>query len=269
MRGLTCAAALAVLPQLAAASYAASTPARVSADRQKEYLSIDAVTIAPLGPARKLDQIPAPPPPPPPTGGTVSLDHIIDTALRIWAIIKENAPVVNVNKQYANAVPEGLSHWTQLSRWNRPFGREFSIKAVNKLGMTVVECRYLVIYSYGGRFKEASGQERGRYLTGVTVEPLKIDVKWGYRFDFTANVPNVVNVGTSEEPVAGMTVNLDWLIRTQVQHSQGTAIYFVDGNGNFASVGGPSGKKNELGNARELLRRNGNFLASPTVWSGT
>ena len=39
---------------------------------------------------------------------------------KIWNIIEKNQPVVNITTNYANAVPLGTSHWTQLQCWSKP-----------------------------------------------------------------------------------------------------------------------------------------------------
>ena len=75
----------------------------------------------------------------------------------------------------------------------------------------------------------------------MTVEPLLIEAAWGYHFSLDANVPDssIVNVGTTEAPVAAMTPQLGWVIATAIKQSQGKSIYYLQGDGVFQEVGGP------------------------------
>jgi hypothetical protein len=100
--------------------------------------------------------------------------------------------------------------------------------------MTVIDVKYQVEMTYGGSYKG-----KGRYLTGVTVAPLKVDVAWGYKFSMDATVPSVTNVGTSDDPVAALLADLHWQISTTLKDSQGTAVYYMQGTGAFREIGGP------------------------------
>jgi hypothetical protein len=54
--------------------------------------------------------------------------------------------------------------------------------------MKVVEFTYKLIYLYGGRY-----QNKGLFLTGVTVVPAQISVLWGFNFDCKVSIPTTVN----------------------------------------------------------------------------
>lgn len=193
--------------------------------------------------------------PPPPGGGEldeagIMLDQIINIGRKIWKIIEENKPVVDIKTQYAAAVPEGIKHWSQLSGWDTPAGTIYGFTAKNGYGMNVVDVRYQVLRTTGGAFKG-----KGRYLTGVTVEPLLVSVAWGYKVTITAEAPSVTNADkTGENPTAGMMLNLKWRIQTPVKDVQGTGVYYVRGDGLFVEVGGPFVKK-EVRQASSLVER--------------
>ncbi|HVE15056.1 MAG TPA: hypothetical protein VNI01_16800 [Elusimicrobiota bacterium] len=193
----------------------------------------------PAGPGSPPDQ-------PPPTGD-VGLDRIVNIASKIWQIIEENRPVVDVRTTYAAAVPEGITHWSQLSQWSAPEGTSYRLSAKNLYGVTVVDVRYKVLRQWGGRWNG-----KGRYLSGVTIAPLAIDVAWGYRVSFDAAAPSVSNVGTSEDPVASMVAELKWRVATVLKHSEGTGVYYLQGDGVFRELGGPFRKPMDEAGARAL-----------------
>lgn len=221
-------------------------PGRFTLDRST-------VRIVRVGPAPKPDA------PRLRVGALPSLDDILNTALKLWKIIEANKPVADVKTQFAAALPKGVDSARELAGWHAPEGTVYEVMAENVYGQTVVEIRYQVLRTYGGSF-----QGKGRYLTAVTVEPLLVDVAWGYRLSLDASVPDssVVNVGTHEDPVAGMMVRLGWSIVTPVQDSRGAYDYFVQGDGAFREIGGPvtrPGLKRAKETAAALSRRKVRF----------
>lgn len=179
------------------------------------------------------------PPPYDPEDPTVVLDRIINIGRKIWTIIDENKPVVDIRTQYATAVPEGITHWAQLTGWDPPAGNVYGFVAKNAYGSKMVEVRYQVLRTVGGAYKG-----KGQFLTGVTIEPLTVTVGWGYRFTMTCEVPSVTNADkTGENPTAGMMVTVKWRIQTPLKDAQGTGVYYVRGDGLFLEVGGPFARK--------------------------
>lgn len=177
---------------------------------------------------------------PPDAGGgenpTVILDQIINIGQKIWKIIVDNKPVVDVKVQYATALPEGVKSWSQMAGWSRPKGTIYELTAKNAYGGQVIKLRYQVLRTAGGNYKGV-----GKYLTAVTVEPLLVEVAWGYHFSLDASVPDstVVNVGTTESPIAAMMAQLGWRISTPIKDSQGKGLYYLQGDGLYQEVGGP------------------------------
>jgi len=172
----------------------------------------------------------------PSTGGpsAADVDKIINIGERIWKFIENNKPGVNVSSLYANAVPEGTKHWTELEGWSKPERTVYNFSAKNGNGKKVVDVSYIVLRTAGG--KKAG---KGKFLTGVTVIPLKIDVLWGYKFDMGVEVINVANVGTPEDPLAGMTINLNWTISNNFKVSRGAGVYYIQGDSHFEQVASP------------------------------
>ena len=75
----------------------------------------------------------------------------------------------------------------------------------------------------------------------MTVEPLLVEAAWGYKYTMEAAIPDtsVVNVGTTDNPVAAMMAQLAWRVQTPIKDSQGKGIYFLQGDGLFKEIGGP------------------------------
>ena len=182
---------------------------------------------------------------------TVILDQIINIGQKIWKIIVDNKPVVDVHNQYATALPKGATRWDSMGGWQAPKGTIYGLTAKNAYGITVINVRYQVLRTYGGSYKG-----KGKYLTAVTVEPLLVEVAWGYHYTMEAAVPDtsIVNVGTTENPVAAMMAQLAWRIQTPIKDSQGKGIYFLQGDGAFKEIGGPFSSKS-LDKARVNVAR--------------
>lgn len=211
-----------------------------AAQQDPKMYSIDETTIhiSKVGPTVSPSDIPGPRDG---GGGGIGdtipvLDQIVNFGQKIWKIIADNQPVVDVKTQYATALPKGASGWQDIGGWHPPVGTIYELTAKNAYGLKMINVRYQVLRTYGGSYNG-----KGRYLTAVTVEPLLVEVGWGYHFSMDASVPDtsVVNVGTSQDPVAGMMATLNWRISTVIKSSQGQGEYFLQGDGAYKEIGGP------------------------------
>ena len=180
-------------------------------------------------------------------GTVAAIDNIVNLMEKIWNIIEKNQPVVNVTTNYANAVPFGTSHWSQLQGWSKPATKKYSFSMKNGFGSEVVKVTYQVHRTHSGNF-----QGKGKFLTGVTIEPLNIVTAWGYKVTLVSEVPDstIANVGTHEDPVASMQVQLKWIVHTALKDITSKAIYYVQGDGMLEEIGTP------FKNAQEMKTRN-------------
>jgi len=207
------------------------------------------------------------PPVTPPGGGGIGddlvvIDKIVNLAKKIWDIIKENQPSIDTKTCYANAIPDGITSWTQLQQWSPPKTATYGFYAKNMYGSKTIEVVFQVVRTDGGNYKG-----KGKYLNGVSVQPLKVEASWGYKFTMAAEVPSVANVGTSEDPIASMLLRLNYKIETVVKHSEGTYVYYTQGDGAFREIGSPF-KKSALSpktgktiqDLAEKLEKNPDFL---------
>ncbi|MDO8803755.1 MAG: hypothetical protein Q7R35_04940 [Elusimicrobiota bacterium] len=161
---------------------------------------------------------------------------IINVASKIWKIIKENAPVVGVETKYAAAVPEGATSPNQLCEWKGPETYEYKFHAKNLYGGEVVTVTYKVLFAYGGKF-----DNKGAYLTGVTVVPGAINVSWGYKLFMSAFVADttIVNIGTYADPKAAMQLKLSSKIASVLKEWNGNSVYLINGGGELKEIVSP------------------------------
>jgi len=179
----------------------------------------------------------------------VIIDKIINLGQKIWSIIEANKPVVNIQTQYGTATPQGITHWSQLAGWKPPEGTVYGFSAKNAYGIKVVDVKYQVLRTYGGSYNG-----KGKYLTAVTIQPLTVDVLWGYKFNLSVEIPDssIVNVGTAQDPVAAMQPLVKWTIATAIKSSDGRSTYYVQGDGLFKELGGPFAQNYQDGVAKAI-----------------
>ena len=169
-------------------------------------------------------------------GALVSIEKIVNIASKLWQIIKDNAPVVNIDTKYATAYPQGVTSATQLAGWSRPKSYVYGFYAENLYGSVMIDVKYKVTYTYNGSYKG-----KGKYLTAVTVVPEKAQGSWGYRFQMSATVPDstIANVGTDTDPIAAMQLKLSWTMASVLKQVDGTSVYYVEGNGYYEEIASP------------------------------
>ena len=179
----------------------------------------------------------------------VIADQVVNLVDKILDLIAKNQPVVTQNIGYANAVPYGISHWTQMQGWSKPSTKQYSFTVKNKTGGNAVSVLYQVHWTHSGNY-----QGIGKYLTGVTIEPLKVTTAYGYTVDLTAEVPDstVANVGTSADPIASMQVQLKWKVHSIFSDVQEKAIYYVRGDGAMEAIGTPFNRALEQKNQEKM-----------------
>ncbi|MBI4351798.1 MAG: hypothetical protein HY550_10180 [Elusimicrobia bacterium] len=166
----------------------------------------------------------------------VTIDQIINIASKVWNVIQNNAPVVNIETKYATAYPEGVTAASQLAQWSRPKSYVYGFYAENLWGSVMIDCKYKVSMAYNGSYKG-----KGKYLTAVAVIPTTVSVGWGYKFYMSAAVPDstVANVGTHLDPVAAMQLKLSWKMATALKEIDGTSVYYVQGDGFYEEIANP------------------------------
>lgn len=161
----------------------------------------------------------------------VIVDKIINIGTKIWNVLEKGKPVANYKQQKATAVPQNITAWQQLEGWNNPKSKFYEISYKNLYGVTVAKLVYKIIYLSGGSYK---GQ--GKYIGYVSVEPQEFTTAYLYTFNVQAQVESVYNKGTSENPLAGMIININWTVSTILKKETQSYSYHIDGLGNFSAL---------------------------------
>lgn len=189
-------------------------------------------------------------------GVLVTIEKIVNIASKVWKIISDNAPVVNIDTKYATAYPQGITSAAQLANWSRPRSYVYGFYAENLYGSTTIDVKYKVTYTYNGSYKG-----KGKYLTAVTVVPEKVQVSWGYRFHMSAQVPDstIANVGSEADPKAAMQLKLNWTMATVLKEVDGTSVYYVEGDGYYEEIASPWKTPASIEAAAPLLAEGGAF----------
>ncbi|MGZ3775322.1 MAG: hypothetical protein ACXVCY_09250 [Pseudobdellovibrionaceae bacterium] len=155
----------------------------------------------------------------------VVVDEIINIGKKIFAIIEAGRPVVNLKFDNANALPKGLTCWSDLAGWKKPQSKVYNIQYFNGFNMTVVDFSYRVIFTAGGTYNGI-----GKYITNASFQPANLNVAWGFNFDASATIPSVFNTGSKAEPVAGMQMNMEWKVTNVATHIQHAESFYVSGD---------------------------------------
>ena len=161
----------------------------------------------------------------------VVVDQIINIGKKIWNIVEAGKPVVDLKMDTANALPMGVTCWSDMSGWSMPNSKVYNVEYTNGFGMSVVNFAYRVTFTAKGSVNGV-----GQYITNATFMPANVHVAWGYSFAASAEVPSVFNQGTKESPLAGMQMNMKWNVSTVVVNNTQSESYFVSGDNNLVHL---------------------------------
>ena len=101
-----------------------------------------------------------------------------------------------------------------LENWEGPASKDYTLHYANKKNKKVVEFTFRVIYTYGGSY-----QGHGKFLNNVTITPTSIKLASGYHFTFDLNTLEPINIGTKTDPIAGIQMELRWLVESSHRFS--------------------------------------------------
>ena len=164
----------------------------------------------------------------------LDLADIVNLGEQVWKVVKENEPILEAKGMTASALPMGIQCWNQLSNWSPTRSDTYEVVYKNLYGMKVVDVKFRVIYTYGGKLKG-----KGNYLTNATIRFGKVNVLWGYMFNADVEIPQVVNMGSVDNPLAGMELTLNWTVNTRpisLKKSLNSMSFFIAGDGRATRV---------------------------------
>lgn len=159
------------------------------------------------------------------------VDKIINIGQKIWNIVNKGRPVTSYTNTKASALPGNATRWDQLESWQAPRSKVVRVVHKNAYGMEVVKFTYRIMLLYGGTVKGV-----GKYIGFAAVEPVEMTSVYMYTFNAKAEVDAVYNLGTSQNPVAGMILNINWTVESFLKKSTLTHSYTLDGLGNITNL---------------------------------
>ena len=152
---------------------------------------------------------------------------IADIVFKIWDIIKSGAPIVNAEYKNVTALPNIASKkWEALTGWKPERGVVFSTSVENAFGMKTVDLEYKVQLLYGGGYKG-----KGQYIASARVVPTKVDVMWGYNLDVSVQVPTILNIASTKDPLASISMDVTYKISTMLRTYSESNNYVLQGDG--------------------------------------
>lgn len=164
-----------------------------------------------------------------PAAGGLALLDVID---RIWGIIEANKPVATLKLKSANGIPEvAKDNWQVITGWQTSRSFKVRTEATNPFGIKVVDFEYQVLMLYGGNYKG-----KGLFLLNVRAIPVDLSLKWGMNVNVSVSIPSIANVGTEEDPIAAIQLDVTMDIRTMTVHRVTTDSYQVQGDGKMINL---------------------------------
>ena len=131
----------------------------------------------------------------------VDIATIVNVALTVWDIIKENAPVINYATDYANAIPKDAG-WLDLENFTDTKYGPFGWVMKDVLNLTLVEFKFYFSYACQGSY-----EGHGKFLDNVTPSIEHIYAANGWTVNVNTTIPErPTNYGTRVDPIAGLQV---------------------------------------------------------------
>jgi hypothetical protein len=173
---------------------------------------------------------------------------IVNGGVQAWNVINSGAPDASLSSSYASAIPGFSFNWANYSGWKKKeIIRTYTV--TNLMQVDVIKITYAVSFFYNGQNLSTARAEaaalpgtvrvdsvKGHYITNFTVRPLAMNVKWGWKFSLNVRMSDPMNVGTSDDPVAQMQADLNYIVSTPFSTNGAMWTYAIDGLGNFKDL---------------------------------
>lgn len=162
----------------------------------------------------------------------MAVDKLIALGKKIWAIVEAGKPVVNVNMGTPISVlPKDSSAFYDMDSWSTPMVRTYRVEYKNGFGSSVISFDYTVNFQHSGKY-----QGKGSYITGLNVQASNTSVSWGFNFDASSQLISIANMGSSDEPVAGATIRINYAAKSVLRSISTSESFHVDGNGKLTEL---------------------------------
>jgi hypothetical protein len=155
------------------------------------------------------------------------VDDIVNAGTKAWSVIEAGRPVAHDKLETASALPKGADNWTDLQNWSAPTSRSYSVQYENGFGYSMIDFTFRITFNYGGNFKG-----HGKYIANAAVQIENLRIGFGgIKFDVEVDVASIYNRGTSQEPLAGMQINVNRIAETVFSRNENTDSFHLDGRG--------------------------------------
>ena len=162
----------------------------------------------------------------------MSIDKLIALGTKIWEIVKKGKPVTNLSfAKPVSVLPNGETPQTafsQMTGWSAPTTRKYRIEYTNLLGMNVISFDYTVYFQHSGQY-----QDKGDYITGLTVRASNVAVSWGFEFNASSELETISNRGSRDNPMAAATIRINYQASSVLRDIQSSESFHVSGNGDI------------------------------------
>lgn len=162
-----------------------------------------------------------------------ALDQIISIGKKVWEIVKNGEPVLQIDGQshQASVLPKSNLCWLDYENWSLPKSRIISYNVKNGWGVNVIKLKLKIVYTYGGSYNG-----KGKFLTNIKVSPQDVSVAWGFNLNATTFFNDGYNLGSKENPIAALETNTRIQISTPLQKNTVEKTIVVTGNGQAEEI---------------------------------
>lgn len=163
------------------------------------------------------------------------VDKLIAIGQKIIPTIEKGKAVVTNNPMAAISVlprvetVDPVVH--DMGNWSVPVTKHYKIAYKNGLGSEVVTFVYSVSYQYNGTYGG-----KGKYLTGIRASARNINVAWGFDLDASSQLVQISNIGTTEDVVAGATIEISYTVKNWTRTITTIESFFVAGDGSLRKL---------------------------------
>jgi len=155
---------------------------------------------------------------------------LVGLGQEVYKIVKLSEPQINTDFSPISVLPKlgngQAPNFEDLELWRGQMLRDYQFTIVNMLNMEVVTFNYKVHFYYGGSYNS-----KGAYIKGFMILPELIHVMPGYDLDSTFKMVDMVNKGTSQDPLPAMTVNLKFSVDGPLDVKEFSHSFQATGNG--------------------------------------
>ena len=162
----------------------------------------------------------------------VIIGQLTTIGTKVWDFVVNNKPTATYDSLKASVVPSGIKDWRELSGWSMPVKKVYHIKFYSKItGKVAGGFDYRIVYQYGGNY-----QGKGKYIGQISVNADKITLRTDRGLNIRTELLPPLNMGTVEDPVAGVQLLVNFNTNTTLGYLQGSKQYYLSGNGEIVDL---------------------------------